>query len=71
MPALLPIFLKEPDMSYNYRQFSLILKNNGYSLKRTKGDHFIWQKDGYHITITKNPNKYICQRLIKENQLIL
>ena len=58
---------------YNCREIKRILKENGYHVERTKGDHEIWmsEKSGRHITIpTKNINRMVWQRLVKENNLI-
>lgn len=57
---------------YSVRDFRIILKKNGYTLQRTKGDHEIWVKDGKHISIPNNAkciNIMITRRLIKENNL--
>ncbi len=56
---------------YTFREFVGILRFNGYELKRTKGDHYIYVKDGRHISINRRPNACVCQRLIKENGLKL
>lgn len=60
-------------MNYNlsYREFANILKENGYTLSRQKGDHKIWVKpNSPSITINfRNPNMMVIRRLIKENNL--
>ena len=33
-------------LNMSYRDFSQVLKANGYSLSRQKGDHAIWVKAG-------------------------
>ena len=33
---------------YSPREFACLLRNNGYSYDRTKGDHVIYIKDGRH-----------------------
>lgn len=56
------------------RVFEKILKNNGYILNRTKGDHLIYihTETHIHIAITaKEVNGTIAKRLIKENNLII
>ena len=52
---------------YKNREFQKILKNNGFSKIRCKGDHEIWvNKTGISITIsTVRPNICVQQRLIK------
>ena len=58
---------------YNSREIKRILKDNGYQIERVKGDHEIWmsEKSGRHITVpTKNINRMVWQRLVKENNLI-
>lgn len=58
-------------VQYSFREFVCILKYNGYELARTSGDHYIYKKDGRHISINKKPKGCVCHRLIKENNLIL
>ena len=58
---------------YNDREIKRILKDNGYHLKRIKGDHEIWASysSTRHITIPhKNINRMVWQRLVKENNLL-
>jgi predicted RNA binding protein YcfA (HicA-like mRNA interferase family) len=58
---------------YNDREIKRILKDNGYYLKRIKGDHEIWASysSTRHITIPhKNINRMVWQRLVKENNLL-
>lgn len=58
---------------FSVREFRIILKNNGYTLQRKKGDHEIWiNTQGKHISIPNNSkciNVMIAHRLIKENNL--
>ena len=57
---------------YTVREFRIVLKNNGYTLQRKRGDHEIWIKDGKHISIPNNSkciNVMVARRLIKENNL--
>ena len=57
---------------YTIKQFKKILRDNGYSYDRTKGDHEIYIKDN------KNPisipvvrmKSVVALRLIKENNLV-
>lgn len=54
---------------YNDKEIKRILKDNGYFIVRTKGDHEIWEhKDSKrHITVPyKNINRMVWQRLVKE-----
>ena len=58
---------------YNGREIKRILKENGYHVERTKGDHEIWvsYSSTRHITIPyKNINRMVWQRLVKENNLL-
>lgn len=55
---------------YSLKEFSEILRNNGYFLDRISGGHHIFvNNDGHHISVPLHPNVCICQRIIKENQL--
>lgn len=56
---------------YNYREFTKILQKNEFVLKRYSGDHAIFVRDGRHISVAKRLNRMICERLIKENNLVL
>ena len=57
---------------YKYREFISILKKNGYTLNRTKGDHSIYTNDnGRHISVPYKLVDVIARRLIKENNLII
>ena len=52
---------------YSPREFKRILRDNGFILHRTNGDHQIYYKDGKHISIpARRCNRMLCQRLIKE-----
>lgn len=58
---------------FNVREFQSILGNNGYELKRKKGDHLIYSKEGktsIAITATRL-NACVALRLIKENKLVI
>ena len=54
------------------REFVPVLRRNGYSYARCKGSHFIYinRQSGKHITINKDLNNLVMERLIKENCLI-
>lgn len=54
---------------YTDREFSKLLKRNGYKKKRTKGDHFIYSNGERTISINKGINRMVAQRLIKEYDL--
>lgn len=56
---------------YNYREFAEILQKNGFVIKRYNGDHAIFVRDGKHVAVARKLNRMICERLIKENNLIL
>lgn len=57
-------------MNNDFRKFTKMLRSNGYARDRTKGDHYIYVKTGCNpISISKNANRMICKRLIKENNL--
>lgn len=53
------------------RQFNKILKRNGYVVSRTNGDHTIWYNESRKdsVTVSKNLNPMVAQRLIKEHKL--
>ena len=55
--------------TYSTREFKKLLNNNGYELARQKGDHIIYKKENNIVVITKNLNKMVAKRLIKENNL--
>ena len=55
---------------YTHREFSRIVKKNGYVLTRSNGSHFIYvNKEGKHICIPQKLESVIARRLIKENNL--
>ena len=58
-------------MKYSKRDFEVILKENGYTLDRIKGSHFIYKRPDRprRIVINKKMNRMIAERLIKENNL--
>lgn len=55
------------------REFAKLLKQNGYVVARTSGDHTIWfneaRKDS--ITVNRNINPIVMRRLIKEHNLTI
>lgn len=48
------------------KSFQRELKKNGFKLVRTKGDHLIFQKDGYTVSVPYKLNLMIQRRLRKE-----
>lgn len=56
-------------LTYNKREFEKMLINNGFLLQRIKGSHFIYKNGTDLISVPKNLNKMIGQRLIKEHNL--
>ena len=54
------------------REFEPVLRRNGYSYARSRGSHFTYinRQSGKHITINKDLNNLVMERLIKENCLI-
>lgn len=55
---------------WTYREFTKVLKKNGYSLNRCRGSHSIFVNSrGNHISIPISLNMVIANRLIKENNL--
>ena len=57
--------------SKEMREFEPILLHNGYRFARCKGSHFIYMNRTSHkiITVNKDLNKMVRERLIKENKL--
>lgn len=53
------------------REFEPILLQNGFYFARCKGSHFIYMNRTSHkiITVNKDLNKMVRERLIKENNL--
>lgn len=53
------------------REFAKLLKQNGYAVARTSGDHTVYynaeRKDS--ITVNRNINPMVVRRLIKEHNL--
>ena len=55
---------------YNEKQFSDILKENGYWKVRTTGSHSIYKNvEGNIISVPQSHNYCVLRRLIKENNL--
>ena len=55
---------------YTSREFTRIVKFNGFRYSRHSGDHAIYVNDkGRHISIPRNLECVIARRLIKENSL--
>ena len=57
--------------TYNKRDMQKILRKNGWTLDRCKGDHMIYKNEnGEHLSIAIcKCNKMIMQRLIKQYNL--
>jgi predicted RNA binding protein YcfA (HicA-like mRNA interferase family) len=57
---------------YNNKEFTAILKKNGFVLERTKGSHSIYYNSDTHrhMTVAHHLNRMVCERLIKENNLL-
>ena len=53
------------------REFVPILQRNGYRLARSKGSHFVFinYNTHRHISVNKDLNRMVRERLIKENCL--
>lgn len=55
---------------YTAKEFIKIVKKNGFKYSRSSGSHSIFTNEkGRHISIPKNLECVIAQRLIKENNL--
>ena len=54
------------------REFEPILYKNNYRFARCNGSHFIYMNRTSHkiITVNKDLNKMVRERLIKENNLV-
>ena len=52
------------------REFIRLLKDNGYSHKRTKGDHYIYKNGKKTIIFNfRGLNCMVANRIVKENNL--
>ncbi len=53
------------------REFEPILAKNGFRLARTNGSHFVYinRTTHRHISVNKDLNRMVRERLIKENGL--
>ena len=53
------------------REFEPILLRNGYKFARSNGSHFIYMNRATHktITVNKDLNRMVRERLMKENNL--
>ena len=54
------------------REIEPLLYKNGYRFARCKGSHFIYMNRTSHkiITVNKDLNRMVRERLIKENNLL-
>jgi len=58
---------------YSSREWERMLKDNGYQLMRTSGDHQIWFNKNTGKTLLSTAtriNPMVARRLIKENNLV-
>ena len=59
---------------WNDREFTKLLRGNGYSFIRSRGDHMIYKnEEGRMIVFNtrgRGLNRMVAQRLIKENGLV-
>ena len=54
------------------REFKRILNDNGFTLQRAKGSHFIYSNGIQTISVPSvKLNGLLAQRLIKENNLVV
>ena len=55
--------------TYTAREFKKLLSRNGYKSLRWNGSHEIFSNGENIISINIRPNRMVCERLIKENNL--
>lgn len=55
---------------YSTREFNKLLADNGFTLERIRGSHYIYKRGSEEVVTNKNPNKMMTRRLIKEHNLI-
>ena len=61
--------MNSKDIDFN--KFSKMLEENGYSVKRKKGSHYIYGNDkGGTIVINSHLNRMVARRIVKENNLV-
>lgn len=55
------------------KHFINVIKKNGFEYDRTSGDHYIYKRNGKHISIPhgKEINAVLARRLLKENNIKL
>jgi predicted RNA binding protein YcfA (HicA-like mRNA interferase family) len=58
-------------ISKEMREFVPVLHKNGFRLARSHGSHFVYinRITHKHISVNKNLNRMVMERLIKENNL--
>lgn len=57
-------------LNWKYRKIDKVLRDNGFSIDRKKGDHVIYKRGENHISIPcSNCNGIMLQRLFKENDI--
>ena len=54
---------------YNTNEFKRLLMDNGFTLERTKGDHYIYKRGNDTVVATKKPNKMMIRRMVKTYNL--
>ena len=54
---------------YSTKEFQKLLNDNGFTLVRTKGDHYIYKRGKDTVVATKEPNKMMVRRMIKTHNL--
>lgn len=57
--------------SKGLREIDRILRKNGWRKDRCKGDHVIYTKGSWHMSIPKSCNKMVIQREFKEKGIVV
>ena len=58
---------------FNHREIVRVMHDNGYRHTSTSGSHEKWEKSGCRpivLTTSKEVNRMLWQRIVKENNLI-
>lgn len=53
----------------NSKEMKKLLRANGYTLVRQKGDHCIFKNDIKTVVVNDDLNRMVCQRILKETGL--
>jgi len=58
---------------YNLREAQQVVKRNGWTLSRTKGDHFYYKKEGHSRTLilSMGLNRIVWSRVVNDFNLNL